>query len=288
MEILLACKKATEYGGEKYISSIIRINDEWIFGLCDKEGHDLFVSPVVVNIISEEVSDYSNLEDENEEYIEEQVPDEYCSDKRKIILAVKEWGQYENNCIDLMDCIYEKYNLYDISKPEAFGVLNYYMTILKDIKEISPLDGDFEYIYNDSRKLIDLIDDSRSFQFVPNSFVELKNTYERLIENAYCVYMKIELFENNIDEVKIEQLISEANSSVKNTIYCCKQLNDDLNEMVKGINYELEYIRGGIQDISEAVKKRLDSGLYSTSFGDEISFGKNESFSNQKFVTTKE
>lgn len=93
MNINKACEIALEYSGERYISSIKRRLNDWLFSFCDEKGHDLFISPVTVNILTGEVKEYFPPDDnnDNDDSGEEwEIPHRYLSEKAKTLIYVSE------------------------------------------------------------------------------------------------------------------------------------------------------------------------------------------------------
>lgn len=164
MNIKEACIRALDYSGEKYISHIVKVDERYIISLCDQMGHELFMAPVVIDFKNGDVYDYSPLDDVNEDGYENiDIPSEFLSIKAIIISIVLKNRKLDNTSYNILDTLYEKYELYNIKPCVACAVLNYYTSILVDFKGTAIRNDAYQFIVADVRGVNEIIENSKSF-----------------------------------------------------------------------------------------------------------------------------
>lgn len=285
MNINKACEIALEYSGERYISSIKRRLNAWIFSFCDEKGHELPESPIVA--VDTETGDVYNyfMPDNDDSGEEWEIPHRYLSEKAKTLIYVSERKGYSKRYMYMLDEIYEKFNLYEVSRADTFCILSYYMHIMERmINEIGE-DKAYRFMLHDTLSLNSVLDASKTFYHVPDAVKLLEEMLDSLVACSLCKYEN-KGYDVTIEDDKVSRLIKDAKRVAMSSPYCGDRLRLKVVEMIGGIYAEIAYIRGETDEISDAVRKLQESKAGHKShkgFGGESMFGIDNPFSNRRF-----
>lgn len=290
MDLNLICIQALNYSGEKFISRILKNDKRWIISMCDEAGHDLFVAPISIDVITGELDDYSPIdenENDDDKYADVDIPKEYLSKKGKIIYAVTEYGNYRKDNIPILDTIYEKYDLYNAKPTIAFSILNYYLSIISHFEKASINSDAYRFVIDDDRSFEMLCEESRAFRFIPNDVKGMQELLEELLIRSYNKFVGIEISDQ-------DQLIREAHSMISNSGQCNSEpyMYDDetkvlIEELKTNILMECDYISGKTTEISELLKQRVES-VEKYKKDSTALFGNTPSFTKTKFLSEGE
>ena len=115
-----------------------------------------YIIPPVVVTVKGEVYDYSPLNDMKDDFVREIVPIDYRSTKGMVIEDVINSTNNSNKnstLFDLLDTVYEKYELYNVSPFISCRILSYYVRLIVDLDKSKA----YRYIMSDRRTITELI-----------------------------------------------------------------------------------------------------------------------------------
>ncbi|MCI8659023.1 MAG: hypothetical protein HFG54_02075 [Lachnospiraceae bacterium] len=287
MDLNRICIQALNYSGEKFLSRIVKNDKRWIISMCDEEGHDLFVAPISIDVITGELDDYSPIDEIDDGYVDVDIPKEYLSKKGKIIYSVIEYGDYKKDNISILDTIYEKYNLYNAKPTIAFSILNYYLSIISHFEKTSISSDAYRYVIDDDRSFEILCEESKEFRFIPNDVRNMQELLEELLIRSYNKSAGIEISDQ-------DQLIKEAHSMIRNTGQCNREsyMYDDeteslIEELKTNILMECDYISGKTTEMSELLKQKVEL-VEKYKKNRNALFGNTPSFTKTRFLSEGE
>lgn len=284
MDIKEVCVEALNYSGEKYISHIVKTDERYIISLCDRMGHELFMAPVAIDLKNGDVYDYSPLDDinENEQEIID-IPPEYISIKAIIISILLKNRKLDNTNSNILDTLYEKYDLYNIKPYTAYAILNYYTSILVDFKETAIRNDAYQFIIADDRSVDEIIEDSKSFGFELPEINALNVFFEKIMYCSIDKYYGVDI--NETDELVREayRLFSVAEETVNKFELFKEELSLQVNELKNKITAEYDYISGKASNPTDLLKQKIElADKCDLGYGDNR-FSKLGTFTNHRF-----